>query len=409
MLGKTAALTSAILLSTLGTLGCEVQPASQKQLQNPTALIAEGFRLLEEQSQRLFMSGEVVDFGRLKRDGKIDFALVTPSLTRMDLLSFDLSTLISPEFDQIQVVGYNLSIPSNISLPAQRENYSLFTISLDKPAYKSFVNASGDYTFSALRGQFPVKQVVDDFRSDKSIFEIMNHFSFLGSGKIDVQLTGSIQNQNISVNQVNFDQEATIVGPEITSEQLAFGVSVSDEAGKLSPVDLKNLKRGQSQVLRVAPYGKPLLLSALVNKGAEGEMPNFDQMSLTLIPMEEAASLDFLPMVETPVLNENVLTLYPPTLREGLLAQSVYISFSEVKTVGQGGVKTEEKTMIWENFYQGFPSFVEIPPLDFEKNPERSYQFEVLYLAKDLSIIQSAEVGSLEEITHISRNIVVLE
>tara|TARA_B100000609_G_scaffold199248_1_gene201473 strand:+ start:5165 stop:6439 length:1275 start_codon:yes stop_codon:yes gene_type:complete len=410
MLRKTTALLSALFLITLGATGCDSQSSFNHQLQNPKHLIQDGLLSLAETTNRLFLGGEVTGFGRLKRDGKIDFALVTPSLTRMDLLNFDLSTLISPQMDTISIIGNDLNIPSNIALPDQRENYSLITIRLNKPSYRSFVHNPGTHTFSALRGQFPVRQVVDDFRNDKSIFEIMNHFQFLGSGQMDVQLNTPVENQAFPVDQFTFDQQVEIAGLPLEPGKLSFAVSLADQNGKFSPVDLKNLKPDAVQPLAVAPYGNRFLLGALVNEGAEGELPQFDQMSLTLIPMEYKDQLDFLPLAKKPeFLSETTLQIYPLEMREGLIPQYVYVSFSEIQTHGEGSLKTEEKTLIWDNFYSGFPSQVEIPKLDFNKDPNKKYQYEVLYLAKDPRLVQRASTTALDEITHISRNVVVVQ
>jgi hypothetical protein len=393
------------------TLGCDFthhQSPSNFELQNPAVLITQGF-WASQASDRLHLGGETTGFGSLKRDGKVDFALVTPSLSRMDLLNFDLSTLISPESDPITVVGKQFDLPSNISLPDQTENYLFISIHLNKPGFRTFVKNPGSYTFSALRGQFPVKEVVDDFRNHKSIFDILNRFQFLGGGQIDADLTTSIDNQSISVDQFTFDQETEVTGPQVADGQLVFSLTLSDNQGKLSPVDLKRLIPGKTQKLKLASQGEAYLLSALTVKKSGEEMPDFSRLSLSLLPVGFSATPDFLPLTESPSYADEVLTLHPPQLTADQEPVAVYVTFSEIKPIGSGSVKTEEKNTLWESWTDGFSTELKVPALNYDKKPGYSYRFEVLYLVHDRRVAVTEGAEALDRVTHISRNLVEVE
>lgn len=400
---KTIAALAASFLSVFMSLGCDQSRSSGFELQNPSSLIHQGLFTLSE-SNRLRFGGEAVDFGRLMRDGKVDFALVTPSMTRLDLLNFDLSTFISPEFDQIEVVGETIDLPSNISLPQQVENYSIISIRLNKPSFKTFVKSPGVYTFTALHGQFPVRQVVDDFRNDKSVFEILNRFSFLGGGQVEAQVNSSMDGQNISVNQLRFDQEVSVTGPSVDRDQLAFSLSLSEVDGQLSPVDLKRLTPGRTQDLKVSPLGNPFVLSALVEENPQGGMPTFDRMSLTLLPKDFSSQPDFLEYTKAPQHSGQQLKVFPPRLNGSQRPVAVYVSFSEIRKITSGSVDTEERTVLWENWTDGFTSSISTSSLSYVKKPNRVYRWEVLYLAKDLGVPSSGP-DVVDQVTHIGRNI----
>lgn len=405
---KLAMVAIASFLSLFSTLGCESQDSKTYELQNPSHLLMDGLMAFSQSSERLFLGGEAIGFGRLPRDGKIDFALITPSLTRLDLLNFDLSTLISPEFDQINVVGQKLDIPSNLSLPRQAENYSIVSIRLDKPEFRSYVKTPGAYTFSALHGQFPVRKVIDDFRAGKSVFEILNHFTFIGGGQIEAQVNDSMNGQNISVDQFSFDQESSLTAPSLADGTMMFSLSLSEVDGNLSPVDIKRVAPNATENLKVSPLGNPFTLSAVVEENPDGGMPEFNRLSLTLLPNDALSTLSFLELTESPQLIENSLKLFPPTLHNGIEPVAIYISFSEIRKIDSGSVATEEKTVLWENWHDGFTSSLDIPEIDYEKNPNRSYRYEVLYLAKD-SQVSLASDSLIDQVTHISRNILEVD
>lgn len=398
-------------LSAFLITGCESASDTQWELQNPAEFFQKELTrsVASSSTTRLRFGGEAIDFGRLMRDGRVDFALVTPSMTRLDLLNFDLSALISPEFDRITVAGQSIDLPSNISLPEQTENYSIITIRLNKPEFRTFVKEPGTYTFSALRGQFPVKQVIDELRSNKSVFDIMNHFNFLGSGQVEAKVTSSMDGQNISVNQYRFDQaDVTVKGPSLEKGHMAFSLSLSEVNGKLSPVDLKRLRPGLPQRLKVSPLGNPFVLSAMVEEGTQGEMPEFDKLSLTLLPNSYSEQPDFLAYTQTPQHAGEVLNVYPPNLTSHQDAIAIYVSFSEIRKVTSGSVDTEEKTILWENWTSGFSNSISTASLSYTKRPDRTYRFEVLYLAKDVRVPTSG-TEAVDQVTHIARNILEVQ
>ncbi|RME15082.1 MAG: hypothetical protein D6797_07455, partial [Bdellovibrio sp.] len=91
------------------------------------------------------IKGKTTSYGRLRRDGKIDFGLVLPALSREQMIRFNISTIMSPDFDTIRVIGRRFLIPSNISLPQQTESYIL-PLRFNKPSFRLSLNDSDIYT-----------------------------------------------------------------------------------------------------------------------------------------------------------------------------------------------------------------------------------------------------------------------
>ncbi len=69
------------------------------------------------------ITGQVTQLPVVDKDKQIDFGLVMSALTRADLLNFDLNSVISPINDIMKVASYTIPVPSNVSLPKQKESY----------------------------------------------------------------------------------------------------------------------------------------------------------------------------------------------------------------------------------------------------------------------------------------------
>lgn len=123
------------------------------------------------------ITGDTRDYGRLRKDGLVDFSIVFPTIPLSQIPFFDPSWVISPETDTLQVAGRSFELPSNLSLPNQVERY-VFDINLNKPQYRVFLKKQGPAQLIAAKGQFPMEQVVDQIRDGQSIFNLINYFNF---------------------------------------------------------------------------------------------------------------------------------------------------------------------------------------------------------------------------------------
>lgn len=386
----------------------------------------------QEPANELEIKGVPQDFGRLVRDGKVDFALHIPAITRSQLLAFDIATVLSPQTDLITLLGNDVNIPSNISFPDQTEDY-IFPVRFNKPEYRLYVRNPGKYKVSAIHGQFVLQRVVSEIRAGKSIFDLINHFNFLEEGRKEVDVRQNVTGLDISVNQTPYNgAPLTVTAPNFAAGNVMVALSVVDENGLLRPTDLKRLQPGQSMQLKTdnSPNRQVLALM-LPDSNAfafhnmeflqplaklEGPSPvMFDParkpqdwtiMSFALTPANGAAvTPQFLPLVERPKLVNNVLTLKAPQLPAGLDATATYLVLSEIEVINNGNVRNERKTRIWEVWSLGWLNSFELPKVTIARRADRTYRWEVMYMSQPSNLGAPKGITSvdLSTVTHVTR------
>ena len=122
-------------------------------------------------------------------DNIVNFNLTLSPLSRMDILNFQINKLLSSKIDTLKLpIGRKMKVPSNLSLPLQKEIYGFISVTLNKPLYTLHL-PPGKNKILALNGEFPFKEVVDDIRKKRSginIF-ILNKFKFTGGGELSLK------------------------------------------------------------------------------------------------------------------------------------------------------------------------------------------------------------------------------
>lgn len=374
----------------------------------------------QEGGDSIEVKGTTTGYGRLPSDGKVNFALVIPALTREQMLAFDLASVISPQNDAIEIIGNPVKIPSNIALPEQRETF-IFPITLNKPDYRLFVRSPGQYRITALHGQFPLQRVVNDIRGGKSIFEVINHFTLIEQGQIDVDVRGPVSGANMVVNQNRFTQNIAVKAPTFAAGHVMLGLAMLEENGTFVPTDIKRFTPGQSMNLKSRDNGRtPAVLSLLLEEEKKSyqfniepdqpwvnKMQDFSRLSFAFTPATGTVTPKFLPLTAKPVVNGNVVKVVPPTLPAGLTAVATGLVYSEVEELGTEDVRNERRTRLWEVWSNGWLSHIELPKINFPRDPKRKYRWEVLFLARPSHFVgESISNGrvDLESITHVSRN-----
>ena len=139
--------------------------------------------------QKAELKGQVTQLPVADGDKLIDFGLVMPALSKADILNFDLDQVISPYTDILTVAGQDAPLPSNVSLPKQKEKY-FFNLTVEKPIYRIMAPTLGPKRFYAARGRFPFKPVVDELRAGKPFYELLNYFTLFGGGVRDIGSAG---------------------------------------------------------------------------------------------------------------------------------------------------------------------------------------------------------------------------
>lgn len=385
----------------------------------------------QELDQPITVRGEARNFPGIQRNGWVDFALVLPTFRKSDLLGFELSQVISPETDRITIVGNNIDIPSNISLPRQRETY-VIPITLDKPQFRTEVRRTGENEFVATHAQFPFRETVDHIRGGGSIFDIIKDFRFIGAGLESTNVTQQNSRLNISVNQMRFQDTMTVRGPSIANDQMMFTLGLVNREGRYFPTDLKFLESNQAIQLRTVQGQGEVFKAALLTNKADGvvsqetiesifqeeldppqllkkvieastETSNLQQMSIALQRGNDDSAFQFLPLVEAPFVRGTGALLRPPASRPGITPLSTRLILSEVEKLKSGEIESERRTRLWEVSAPGWVTTIELPNHELVKKPNRVYRWEVIFLAHSG---QATSTDDIEAATHISRNAV---
>ncbi|MCB0407931.1 MAG: carboxypeptidase regulatory-like domain-containing protein [Bdellovibrionales bacterium] len=401
--------------------------------------------ILQEADQKTAyeLNGNVTGFGNLRKDGKVDVGFVMPSFSRRELLAFDISSVISPETDTIQILNREVKIPSNISLPRQTETY-IFPITLNKPSYRIFSRKQGVQDFIAGHAQFPLKRVVDKIRGGQSILDVINDISFLGGGQIRVDMSSQSSTRDIPVDTFKYTDSLTLPAPQIPQGKVVFSMAVTENQGRLFPTDLKYVETNKNiQLVTMASNDQKYIASLLGNKPEETaknqwsridfintpqfESPlslfgfskdqdslipwfkntNLTQMSITLQKYTSGIGApDFLPLVDAPVLNDGFISLTPPPANSSIIPLGTMVVFSEIETIPQGQYSSEKRTRLWEIFSPDWTNRVNVPELNFRLSNEITHRWEVIYLGKKVG---SSDSEGLDAVTHITRNSISIQ
>lgn len=383
-------------------------------------------------NSRIELQGTLTDFGTLRRDGKVDVGVFIPAIPQDQLIYFDIGWMVSSEYDVLRVLGREIAIPSNIAMPKQEETY-FFPITLDKPTFRMFVRRPGNYDFLTLHAQFPLNRVADDFRAGVPPYEMVNYGTILESGRAKLNVQQKMSGLNLPVNSMAFSETINVVAPTLAGDDVVLTVALSkmEENGPLIPSDVKKLKSGQAQTLRV-PAGRVSTLPVSVwLKEKDGNLKRFNFRPLTIedfmaTPFNliysyfqdaqlQAKTVDykqfslaahtrdgqppqFLNLLQAPRVNDKNIQLTPPQVVGNVKPMSTVLIYSSIRLVGDREIKTEERTRLWEVSIPGWVQQVNLPNLQpLPKAAADKYRWEVLYLGQDGNAL-----------THVSRNAVDL-
>lgn len=391
----------------------------------------------QESDAQIEIKGTASGFGHLVDDGRVHFGLLIPAINRSQLLAFDMSSIISPQVDTINVLGQSIDIPSNISLPDQTVTY-IFPIKINKPDYRSYVRTVGQYLMTATHGSFPLQKVVNDIRAGKSIFEEINYLTLVEGGQQSVDVQGNVAGVDIAVNQTQFTNQLSVQAPTFPTNQVMLSLALNEQNGIMLLTDLKRLTPGQSMNLKYAGSAPSVLSLLLVNSNpivnginaqamrelepinfsapltnnsvpAVSATQSFAQLSFAFLPAAGGVAPQFLPLIDKPSLDAtNVLHMsVPATIPSGLTPVATYMVFTEIQTLGTGKVKSEQRIRLWEVWSTSWLGQLELPKINFARNPNRKYRWEVMFLAQPVGFTGGSVRTNgvdLKSVTHVTRN-----
>ncbi len=159
-------------------------------------------------------------------------------------------------------------------------------------------------------------------------------------------------------------------GPQFATDETALALGLIDNTGLMVPTDVKRLKQGQVTNIKFAPNYSAHLLSVL-KKSSDFESAtakDYSRLSAVLVPMTANYQPEFIPLMDSPIVQQQGLTLNlkVPQIPNSVQAVTTYSLLSKV-------VKTnslEKKIAVWEvynpTWVDGFtmPTWPESTPIE---------------------------------------------
>lgn len=329
------------------------------------------------------ITGQVTQLPVVDKDKQIDFGLVMSAMTRADLLNFDLNSVISPINDIMKVASYTIPVPSNVSLPKQKESY-IIGLTIEKPTYRFFTPTLGTRRLFAAAGRFPFKTVVDELRGGKPFYEVINYFDLQGGGIRDITSTSAITNLDIPGNELSFTAPVTIASPTLNADEVFVALTASEVSGYMIPTGLKKMDSNTSANLKTLD-NKPAFTVNVIKKQNEfmSQAPGADRLSAALLPYDANKAPVMLPLVNDPsvtVADGYLIKLPQIGNTTGVYPLAVTAVISEIQISGPADQQTSNLVRKWEVLGTKWPAQIQLPnwPLDATTNKRR---FEINYIA----------------------------
>jgi len=195
------------------------------------------------------ISGAVDGFSVRNGDDKIDFGLVIPTLTKAQVMDFNLSYVLSSETSVIRAAGQRINVPSNLSLPKQNERYLFFNVRIDKPEFKlPITTAEAPTEVVALQGSFPFGSTVDVLRAGRPLFSVINSFTFSSYSVAPLESPEEPLSISVGKNSIEGDTVEFISPFSEDDDFVSLGLNMSTKPseGGLTrhfPIDVKTLEQ----------------------------------------------------------------------------------------------------------------------------------------------------------------------
>ncbi len=327
------------------------------------------------------IGGQVTQLPVVDKDKFIDFGLVMSAMTRSDLLNFDLSNVISPISDIMKVASYTVPVPTNVSLPKQKESY-IIGITIEKPEYRFFTPTMGTRRLFAAAGRFPFKTVVDELRAGKPFYDVINYFELHGGGIRDVTVSNPTVNMDIPANELNFTQPISIASPNMNADEVFIALSASEVSGYLIPTGLQKMTANTTTSLN-ALDNKPIFTVNVLKKQNEfmASTPGADRLSAALLPYKANAKPNMLPLVSDPTItsgNGYVITMPAISAVSGIYQLAISAVISDIQISGPADQPVTNLVRKWEVLGTQWPAQIELPNWPMDTTTKK--RFEINYI-----------------------------
>lgn len=345
------------------------------------------------------------------KDDWLDVGLVMVPLSKEDLMTFDISKIISPLTETITVVGRKVEVPGNITIPKQKENY-IIPITIEKPLYRISFSRAGDKSLYGLRAQFPFKKVIKELSSNTPFYDLVNYFSFLSSTTQSTNLTSPVTKLDLNLSDQLLNQKLSVQAPVFAEQQVMVSVLAMQMDGKWLPTDVKKFESAQAKVMSAVTLENTVLVSVLKNKSEfDFNAPGFDRLSAVVKKAQEKENETFLPLIKDPriVSSDEAELSLPATVPVQLQRLGSYAAVNAlIRTKdSQGKVSTEVRKQ-WEFYGQGWKEKIRLPlfPARLRGLDSKDRRLEVMYIGSTDQRLNTEKIGTefMEDATHITRS-----
>lgn len=341
-------------------------------------------------------------------DKFVDFGLIMSSLTKADLFNFDLGTVMSPYSDTMTALGQSFAVPSNTSIPNQKEKY-IFNITLDKPLYTYYVPQYGKKQLFSAAGKFEFKPAVDELRDGKPFYELVNYFNLSGGSIREIDVQSSTTTLNFPAQEINFAKKVTSKSPTISAEEVFLSLALNEVAGQFVPSSIRQMNSNETAELAVIGSAPVHLVHALKRKAEfMTDVPGNDRISVSFLPFKEGDVASMLPLIEGPQVSfRDFFSVTTPQFNKPSRMTELAFSgaLADVYQKTNDGQTVTTLVRRWEIFGTGWPQQVQLPkwPLTKESGAVRQ-RFE-LNLIGGLNA-PKLELGDdlVDAVTHVTRS-----
>jgi hypothetical protein len=360
------------------------------------------------------LKGVVSGYGNLPNDGWMDVGFVIPAIHRSQLNFFQAAALVSSEVDSFKVFGQTVEIPSNLTIPRQRETY-IIPLTFEKPTYRTYLTETGTIPVAATHVKFPFREVADALRGGTPLIQLINKFQFLQTSIRNVAIGTGSTSQDLVVNEIKFDGQATVKAPGYAPELTMISISLAETGNHYYITDTKKIDPGKQINLAIprSAAGRGVVVSVL-GKFEERTLTNTngdstDNFSAVTTLWGQSESFDFLAIPKAPEVRNSGLRLHPPRSVAGVAPALTYAVLSKVEVVDKGTFKLEKKFPQWELYASDWASSLDLPDFPNSNVPQGKHRWEVSFGG------QSAGSGrtlpgpdALEKASHVTRSVVDL-
>lgn len=352
------------------------------------------FRLHKTQIKMKYeLSGVTTGHNVVNHDGFVNVGLLIPALTRKELFNFDINNIMSAQLDDMSVMGQNVKVPSNVTIPRQSESYYL-PITLEKPRFHINFPEAGNKRLFAASAKFPFSEVIDGLRGGRRMTDMINYFKFVSGSIIDVHLTSEKTEVKAPVNSFVFQKQKTIRAPILGNDEEFIAVAVSDVDGYMLPSDIKQVASNTNVELAVIPKRDANLVAVLKSKldgHPKTKTTSKGQFSVSMLHLDDGVTPDFLPLIDAPkVISLDEIELPKVNARPEIVPLVSVLVLTGIQGKTQGQKEIAAPQAAWEVYVPGWATHVKLPnwPLSIPQTKKR-WMFRLLVETASFRLLMS--------------------